>query len=98
MDKDNFSFTEILGECGLYFIQSPAGMNHNGNRVGTNGFEFVLAIHLVSIYDANNNNIVYRTPIKIDTLSLNLKGFKDFLSACYGIDPPKLFHVRKCRF
>jgi hypothetical protein len=98
LDKDNFSFTEILGDCGLYFIQSPAGMNHNGNRVGTTGFEFVLAIHLVSIYDANNNNIVYRTPIKIDTLSLNLKSLKDFLSVRYGIDPQRLYHVRKCRF
>jgi hypothetical protein len=90
----NFNFDEILGECCLYFNQQKGIMNDNGNRVSA-FFEFVLAIHLVSIDMVNNNNIVYRTPIKICTLSLSLNTFKKFLEFKYGINPTKLINVSK---
>lgn len=67
-------------------------MNQNGNRVGDH-FEFVLAIHLVSFGEADNNNIVYRTPIRLFSLLISLRNFKDFIASAYGINPKNLYHV-----
>jgi hypothetical protein len=67
-------------------------MNDNGNRV-RNHFEFVLAIHLVSFGQADNDNIVYRTPIRLFSLSISLRNFKSFIASAYGINPKKLYHV-----
>jgi hypothetical protein len=95
------NFDKILGECGLYFTTTILTEAMNAEDFikahgGGGSAEFVLAIHLKPIHFIGTNDIVYHTPVGIDTLRIELRTFRMLLKDMYGINAPKLFHVSKC--
>jgi hypothetical protein len=95
------NFDNILGECALYFtstilieaMNAEDFMKANG---GSGSAEFVLVIHLKPIHCIGTNDILYQTPVEIDTLRIELRTFRMLLKEKYGINASKLFHVSKC--